>query len=155
MVNATGVLVLILILSFAADRIAKAIVIILAMVPAWVRIFPDPESFEDKAQKAAATHKRSIAYAAIAGVMAALLLWLYPEIRILRLLTGDRGQAFIDVIVSAIVIMGGSDLIGRMLRLSGINEAMSAAGSPGRATPVEVVGKLELENTTTANVPKT
>ena len=151
MVNATSVLILIMILSFAADRLARGALIGLSMSAVWSRRFPDPDPIEDKAAKAAAIRKRQIAYTVMVGALAAVVLWLYRDLRLLFLLTGDRDLAVIDLVVSAVVIMGGSDLINRLVQLSGVNEAMAGPVSTQKATPLEVSGKLELENTRTTS----
>jgi uncharacterized membrane protein YvlD (DUF360 family) len=144
MVNATSVLILILVLCFAADRIARALLMGLAMLPAFAGRFPDPAGIEDKAEKAVALRKQAVAHTVIVGVLAALILWLYPQVRILGLLTGSVRLGVIDVVVSAVVIMGGSDLISRLLQVSGVNEAMAAPGA--RGGPVEITGKLEIDS---------
>lgn len=145
MVNATSALVLILILSFAADRVARGVLMGLSLLPTWRARFPDPAGLEDKAAKAEATRRRTIAYTVIVGGLAGLILWLYQDIRLIGLLTGQRDIAVVDIVVSAVVIMGGSDLISRIAGLSGINEAMPLRGP--QSAPVEISGRIELENT--------
>jgi hypothetical protein len=142
MVNATSVLILILVLCFAADRIARAILTGLRMLPSWSGRLPDPDGIEDKAAKAEATRKQAVAHTIIIGAMAALVLWLYPQIRILGMLTGSVQLGIIDLVVSAVVIMGGADLISRLLQIAGVNDAMTAGGRGG---PVEITGKLEID----------
>lgn len=141
MVNATSALVLILILSFAADRVARGVLMGLSLLPTWRARFPDPAGLEDKAAKAEATRRRTIAYTVIVGGLAGLILWLYQDIRLI----GQRDIAVVDIVVSAVVIMGGSDLISRIAGLSGINEAMPLRGP--QSAPVEISGRIELENT--------
>ena len=146
MVNATSVLILILILSFAADRIAKAIVALLSMTSGFQAWSPSPEGLDDAADKAKALQKRMIVHAALVGAMAVAILWLYPQIRLLKMLTAQHGLGVIDLVVSAVVIMGGSELIGRLLSVSSVNDAMMPVAGRANASPVEITGKLELEN---------
>lgn len=150
--NATSALVLILILSFAADRIGKTILFALHQIPWWARRFPDPQLVEDKAQAAAARRRGTIAYAAIVGAIVATAAALHQELLILRMLTPDS-HFVVDLIVTTTVLMGGSDLIGRIIRLSGViegDEGDGAGGHGGRAArrdgPIEVVGRLTLDD---------
>ena len=144
-----SVLVFIMILAFAADRVAKATKFCLDFIPAWHRRFPDPEFIENKAARRRISNRHLIAYTVIVGAIAGAAVWVFEDLRILEKLTGAPTDALVDIVVTVLVLMGGSDLLGRIVQVSGIGDmgAAAASGEPSpRNKPVEIVGKIVLEN---------
>jgi hypothetical protein len=153
--NATSALVMIMILAFAADRLAKGILFCLGFVPYWRRKFPNPEFLSSKAAKEAMRNRHLIAYTVTVGLIAGIAVAFFPEIRIIATLTGPEANRFIDMAVTGLVVMGGSDLVSRIVQISGIGDtgASAAAGeSAQRNKPVEIVGRLVIENDGTASI---
>jgi hypothetical protein len=151
-----SVLAFIMVLAFAADRVAKSVMFCLAFVPAWHRRFPDPELIENKVVRQRMRNRYLLAYTVIVGAIAAAAVLTFPDLRILDKLTGETTDAVIDIVVTVLVLMGGSDLLGRIVQVSGIGD-MGAAAASGetspRNKPVEVVGRLVLENEGPAWLP--
>lgn len=142
--NAPSVLVLILVLSFAADRLAKALVFGARMIPEIRQRLPEPEGIDLPLVRAAARRREALVYAVLVGVLAGLALLLYPEVRLVRMLAGPQAHPAVDIVVSLAVVMGGSDLVGRVVSVSGLGEGLAPPPSPGRDGPVEIVGRVEL-----------
>ncbi|MEP2031223.1 MAG: hypothetical protein ABJI96_21190 [Paracoccaceae bacterium] len=146
--NATSALVLIMILAFSTDRLAKAILFGLSYAPQWKRHLRDPELISNKIEKYKMKRRYLIAYAVISGVIALLAVWWFPELRIIGIILRGDPSPFIDIAISTLVIMGGSDLVGRIVQISGIGDIGPQSGA-GRQTeadrPMEIHGRLVLE----------
>jgi hypothetical protein len=144
--NATSTLVLILVLSFAADRVAKAIMFGLALLPKVGPYFHPPEYLRDQEMKVHRKTRLLIFYTVLVGAISAAAIYQFPELHIIRLLT-DIETDWIDPAVTTIVVMGGSDLLGRLVQISGLGEGATAAppGGSSRNEPIEISGRLVLE----------
>jgi len=53
---------------------------------------------------------------------------------------GYDAKKGLDAVVTGIVLMGGSDFIGKLLQMSGVGGATES-----KAQPIEITGKLVLE----------
>lgn len=149
--NATSALVLIMILAFAVDRIGKAVLFALGQIPWWARRFPDPAGIADKAAAAKARRRGVIAYSALVGSMAAAAAWFFPETRLVSMLIIGDSHIVIDMIVTVTVLMGGSDLVGRVIQFAGMFDEDGEGGGgraprAGRDGPIEVVGRVTLDD---------
>ncbi|MEO1016661.1 MAG: hypothetical protein AAFY56_03085 [Pseudomonadota bacterium] len=145
--NATSALVLILILSFAADRLVKALIFGLSYLPFWQRRFPDPKLEPDRVLKLRATNRQKLVYSILVAIVAGVGVWFYEQIRIIQMLAGPETPDFIDMVVTVIVVMGGSDLVSRLLQISGVGDiGTGPAAAGGRNQPIEIQGRLVLEN---------
>lgn len=144
--NATSALVLILVLSFAADRLAKAILFVLALTPAWSKRFPDPRLIRERERQVHVKNRLLLVYTVLVAAIAGTAIWMYPELRIIEMLSGPRTHDVIDIIVTVVVVMGGSDLVGRLVQVSGIGEVSTTSPASGRNEPIEINGRLVLEN---------
>jgi hypothetical protein len=151
--NATSALVLILVLSFAADRLAKGLLFVLSLSPFVSRAFPDPKLVEAGEKRVRAARRGLILYTVVVGSIAGAAIYFFPEIRIIEMLSGPQTHAFIDIVVTVIVVMGGSDLVGRIVQVSGLGEGPAAPGGAGRNDPIEISGRLTLENPVVAGSP--
>jgi len=150
--NATSVLVLIMVLSFAADRVARAIMLTLRLIPAWTRRFPDPLNFtkDQELERARARRRLDIAYTLVVGAIATAAIYAFPDLHIIRMLTRADVPAAIDIAVTVIVVMGGSELLAKIVQLSGLGDAAmaptaQAASGSGRSDPIEISGRLIVE----------
>lgn len=144
--NATSALVLILVLSFAADRLAKAILFLLALLPMWSKRFPDPRLIRERERQVHVKNRLLLIYSVLVATIAGTAIWMFPELRIIEMLSGPRTHAAIDIVVTVIVVMGGSDLVGRLVQVSGIGEVTTTSSPSGRNEPIEINGRLVLEN---------
>jgi hypothetical protein len=144
--NATSVLVLILVLSFATDRLVKGLLFLLAQIPPWARRFPDPRLIADKQQQIVAADRTKLIYAVLVALIAGAAVIAYQDLRIIRMLSGPQVPRAIDVLVTVIVVMGGSDLVSRILQISGMGEIGAGTAGTGQNQPVEISGRLVLES---------
>lgn len=148
-IGGISVLVLIVILAFAIDRVTRAILFLLSLAGWWARLVPDPRLLQDRVQVVAAERRQTLAYAVLLGVLAVLAVVTNDDVRILAALMGraeeDRPSAILDMVVTMIVLVGGSDLLSRVLQVAGTGGGGGAAGT-GAAQPVEVTGRITLES---------
>lgn len=144
--NATSVLVLILVLSFAADRLAKGILFLVGFIPGWSKWFPDPRLVRDQDRRVRAKNRLLLVYTVLVASIAGTAILKFPELRIIQALSGPRTPEIIDIVVTVIVVMGGSDLVGRLVQISGIGEATATFSTSSRSEPIEINGRLVLEN---------
>lgn len=129
----------ILIAAFAIDRIATGILFGLSYLGPWVRTFPDPLSVADGNERRMAEKKQKLAYFVLAGIFAIVVLAGFGNLRIFTQL-GFKMNAFLDVIVTGLIMVGGSDRIAAILKLSG-----GPGADQPTSRPIEITGKLVLE----------
>lgn len=141
-------LVLIMVLAFSADRLTKGLMFCLSFIPAWRKRLPNPELIENKVRRHQIQNLHLVVYTVIVGIVAGAAVLLFEDVRIISMLVGGEPEEVIDILVTLLVIMGGSDLLGRIVQISGIGDTGAAAASgetSPRNKPVEIVGRLTLE----------
>ena len=129
---------LILIASFAIDRIVTAALFLLSFVIPWL----DPGSIESPGARVRAEKLYKLVYVTIAGVLAIGVVAQYGGIRLLSAL-GMASDPLLDTFLTGIVLVGGSDRIAALLKLPGAPDAERAA-----PPPIQITGKLTLEDST-------
>ena len=133
-----NLIVLILIFSFAIDRIVMAFLFLMSYTPA----FTDPALEKEPAKRAAKEKNYKLLYFVCTGFLAILALVAFPQVRLLEALGKARGSA-LDTLLTGIVYMGGADRISSLLKTSG---EIKVPGAESR--PIKVEGKLTFEDTT-------
>jgi TctA family transporter len=122
---------LILVGSFAIDRIVTALLFLLS----FVRLAPD---------RAADERKYKLMYYCLAGVLGIVVLAYYGQVRVLTAL-GIQIEPLIDTLLTGIVLVGGADRIAEFLKAPG-------AAPKQEAQPIEITGKLILEESAAQKV---
>ena len=169
-----NVLVLILVASFAIDRIVSGLLFLMSFNKAWTRRFPDPALIEEGVKRTRAENKQKLIYFTLAGVLGIGLLSGFGNIRILAALgvqpkpetvvvapgtsiappatqpapsspaaqpsQGSSAFALLDIFLTGLILMGGAD------RISAIMKEHGAPGGERSARPIEITGKLVLED---------
>lgn len=129
----------ILIASFGIERIVNGLLFLLSFVKPWARRFPDPALIEGVIEKAKARKKGKLVYFALAGILGIVVMAYLGNIRLLHAV-GIETKAAFDVILTGLILVGGSDRIGELLKMP---------GAPGVAkpepSPLEITGTLTLE----------
>jgi hypothetical protein len=142
-IGAGNVIVLILVVSFALDRIVTCLLFLLSYDSRknpFSRFFPDPITMEGVAQRANAEKRQKLAYVIISSIFSIVIIALYGQIRILAAL---GHVSVLDGVVTWIILVGGSDFIGKFLQMSGVTTEETST-----SRPVEITGKLILEERT-------
>lgn len=139
-IDGIGVVALVLIVSFAIDRLVHGLFFLLSYSDAWARAFPDPE-LNGTAGSARVDRNRKLAYFIVAAIMA-LVAVLYGRIRILGSLGSPNVNSVLDSLVSVLILTGGADRAGQLLASAGGSGPHAA---PPQPTPIEISGRLTLE----------
>ena len=140
-IGGVSTLVLILILSFAIDRVVKAILFLLSFVGPWATRFPDPLLLEDPTERARAEKQQKLTYYILAGFLGLIVVAIYGNVRVFQALGYQAANVVLDSIATGIILMAGSDLISKVLQVSGMG-----GGPEPSSQPIEITGKLILEN---------
>ena len=129
----------IVIASFGIERIVKGLLFVLSFIKPWARRFPDPALVEGSIEQAKARKKEKLAYFTLAGILGIVVMAYVGNIRLLYAVGIETKPAF-DVILTGLILVGGSDRIGELLKMSG-------APGVGKAepAPLEIRGTLTLE----------
>lgn len=136
---------IVLIASFAIDRIVTGLFFLLSFVPE-LRPIVDPESIEDPAAKASAMRNYRVLYAIVAGYLATVVLAGQLGIRLSAITgllpdakSGEGWSSFLDILLTGLLLVGGADRLSEALKLAvGGDEKKSK-------TPIEITGKVVLE----------
>lgn len=138
-IDGVSAIAVVLIASFAVDRIVTAILFLLSYSGAWKRKFPDPALEPEGELRSTAAKNLKLAYFCIAAALAIPLIAGIGKIRILAALGFPTNQ-YLDIVVTGLILVGGSDRVAEMLKL----------GSPGEPKsepkPISITGKLVLED---------
>lgn len=136
--------VVLLIASFAIDRVVLSLMFMLSWIKWWEGKFPDPRVFDDKTGQITAERKQKLLYFLLAGVFAVVVLAKFSDILFFRAFEslGIKTPYWLDVLITGIILMGGSDIVGRVLKLAGISGGGTADSASSK--PVEISGTLVL-----------
>ena len=151
----TKVIALILIASFALDRIVTGILFLLSYRKDWRKRFPDPASMPPGETQVEAARKYKLLYGSIAAFLGVVVIAGYLKIRLLELMgliTLDPVPAppatapfptkqIFDALITGLLLTGGAERVAEILKMmsGGSGEAKS------QSKPVEITGRLVLE----------
>jgi len=135
-----SVVALVLLLSFAIDRVVSFLLFALSYSERWRARFPDPAGLEDPTEKLDAQRRQKGAYFALAATFSIVLLGIVGQ-GVLGQLGFQVGR--LDTFLTALVLMGGAE---QVAKFSG---TLGASASPVVSEPpVRVSGTLTLEEGT-------
>jgi hypothetical protein len=135
-------LAVIVIGAFAVERVARGILFVLDLLDFawWRRLSIDPAAVTDASMRVAAERRRSLAYFGLAFVLALVLTWV-GKLRVLNAVGVDTTWIF-DVVLTALILVGGSDRVADFLKAPGSR----GGGDRGGDRPVQVSGTLVIED---------
>ncbi|HXI99987.1 MAG TPA: hypothetical protein VNH44_02115 [Micropepsaceae bacterium] len=139
-IDGISAIAIILIASFAIDRIVTGLLFILGFFKPWVRYFPDPATLETEA-KAAAERKQKLAYFGLSGLLGIVLLSGYGKLRIFSVSGFPDVPAWLDTVITGLILVGGADRVAAFLNVGGPFGASKPAHQP-----IEISGKITLED---------
>jgi hypothetical protein len=139
-----SVVALVLLLSFAIDRVVSFLLFALSYSGWWCKHFPDPDAVPDPAQKLDAQRRQRAAYFALAAAFSVVVLAAVGQGVLGRL--GFQVGRF-DPFLTALILMGGAE---QVAKFSG---TMGASTPPAVSEPpVRISGTLTLEEGTLRRV---
>ncbi len=123
-IDGVSAIALILIGSFAIDRIVTALMFLLS----FVKLAPEPAN----------DRKYKLMYYSLATALAAVILY-YGHLRVLSAMKIEI-DPLVDMVITGIVLVGGADSIAGLLKVP-------AGDAPeAKPQPIEVTGKLMLDD---------
>jgi hypothetical protein len=123
--------------AFAVERVTTGILFLLSCWAPWRAEYPDPASLTDPEKSARAKRKSKLSYFVLAGALVLLVVMRSPEIRILHALDLQASSP-LDIALTCLVLIAGSDRIGDFLKGDG------GGGAEKASKPVEIVGRVQL-----------
>ena len=137
-IDGISAIALLLIASFATDRVVTALLFLLAFAKPWRHYFPDPAA-QDGEERAASERKQKLVYFVFAGIFAVALLAGYGKLRIFAASGFSDVPWWLDVLATGLILMGGADRVAGYLNLGGPH------GDKAAPQPIQITGKLVLE----------
>ena len=136
----------VLIASFAIDRIVAGCLFALSLSKAWDRRFPDPSSLPDESDRRRAEKKYKVVYFILAATLGVVVLAWLGNIRILSAMLHSTGSTqpvnpILDTIVTGLLLTGGADRLAQFLKAPG-----EAGTQRAESKPIQITGKLVLDD---------
>jgi hypothetical protein len=132
---------LVLIGSFAIDRIVTGLLFLLSLPPGLGSLFPDPALVEEAARPAA-EKRRKLNYFLLAAVLSLPVVF-YADLKIFAAMGFKPKYEILDTLLTALILIGGSDRIGDLLKThaSPVAEKPSSGGIEITGTVTVADGK--------------
>jgi hypothetical protein len=135
--DAVSVVAMLVLAAFALERVTTGVFFLLSFYGPWKERFPEPASVADAGARSDAERRSRLSYFGLAGSMALLMVLLSPEIRVLHAMD-MTAPALLDIGLTWLVLVAGSDRIGDLVKDRGIG----AAERPPR--PIQIEGSVTL-----------
>ncbi len=132
---------LIVLVSFAIDRLVRAFLFLMSYVSGWQRAFPDPE-LSEVTPSARAERNRQLVYFVLAGGLAIIAIAWLGQVRIFAALGFTNVNPLLDILVTGLILVGGAERTGQLL--TGLGGAAPQAKPP--STPIEISGRLTIDD---------
>jgi hypothetical protein len=140
-VDGFSAIALVLVVSFAIDRLVRGLLFVLSYSSAWASRFPDP-AFNNGPISAEAERNRRLIYFVLAGSLGMIALGWVGQVRILSALGFTNVNRWLDILVTGLILAGGAERTEQVLK------SLGASGPSTEATskePIEIRGKLTIE----------
>lgn len=135
-----SIIALILVASFAIDRIVRGLLFVLSYVPRWVRLVPDPN---DPDTPFARRRHFQLAYFCLAAFLGIIVLAWYGGVRVLAAMGFAGVHPVLDTLITGLILVAGAERTESLLRTLG---AEGPAAPPEQdTTPIQIIGTLVLD----------
>jgi hypothetical protein len=128
---------IIVVASFAIERVATAAFFLLSFIPSWNLALPDASH----GSADGSNRNARLAYFTLVGVLALGVVLSIDSLRVLHALGFQPHIPFLDVALTTMVLMGGADQIAALLKSP---QSVAAARSPPK--PIEITGTIRLDD---------
>jgi hypothetical protein len=137
-----SVIALIIILSFAIDRIVRGLFFLLSYVGPWARALPEPD-FSKSRSTPKIEQNRKLIYFVLSATLGIVALAWFGRIRILAALGFTSVNPWLDVLVTGLILVGGAERTEQVLKGIG---AGGYSGSSSESKPLEITGRLVIDD---------
>ena len=135
-IDGVTALALVLIASFAIDRIVTAAL----FLASFAGVVSDPASLEPGTANTRARNVYKLVYFVLAGILGVVVLAYFGNVRILRAIGLQDPNPVVDTIVTGLLLMGGAE------RLSGFMQTPGPGTENPEPKPIQITGKLIIED---------
>ena len=140
-IDGVSALAVLVIASFAIDRVVTGLLFVLVFIGHWVRILPDPELIEDeddeyvnagdeelpkpsaKVRRLKAERTQKLLYYVLAGLLGGVVLAWFGNVRIFEALGFKAINPILDSVMTGLILIAGADRVAALLRLPGAGVA--------------------------------
>lgn len=147
-IDGISAIALIIIVSFAIDRLIRGLFFLLSYSRVWSNALPDPE-LDDVPRSARAERNRKLIYFSLAALLAMVAIGWFGRVRILAALGFTAVNPLLDIIVTGLILTGGADQAGHLL------QSVGGSGSRGQkppSTPIEITGRVTIDEQSRRNL---
>jgi hypothetical protein len=140
-VDGVNAIAVILIASFAIDRVVTGLLFLLSFIKPWARWLPSPAPEDDPKARAAAEKKHKLVYFALAAALGTVVVSYFGDVRILAYV-GFQTNRYLDTILTGLILVAGADRIGPLMeKVPGAPKGVHP--DPG-SKPIAVSGTITL-----------
>ena len=108
----------VVIIAFAIERTVTAVLFLLPFNHTWARYFPDPASVQDPGKRIQAERRQRLIYYSLASLLGLIIAWI-GNVRLLHALGLTDSRVVLDIFVTVLVFVAGSDILAQVTKLSG------------------------------------
>lgn len=144
-IDGISAIAVILIASFAIDRITAGLLFLLSFIPLWRRVVPDPLEAKNEQEVVRAKKRHQLLYFTFAGFLGIIVLAWFGTVRIFSVLGFPQIDPILDTVVTGLILVAGSERISGLLEASS-GFAGSAPAEKAEPAPIEVKGTVTLED---------
>lgn len=142
-IDGISAIAVVLIASFAIDRIVRGLLFLLSFWRRWNAVFHDPD---DPASTHAGRKNYRLMYFVLAGALGLVALGWYGKVRILTALGFQGVDPILDTVITGLLLVGGAERTGAVLKGLGAGGDLSPATSSAPPQPIEITGTLVLDD---------
>ena len=143
-IDGVSAVAVVLILSFAINRIATGLLFLLSFVKPWARFLPEPDLQPAGERRVKAEKKRKLVYYTLAVVLSMGVFAGYGTVRILSVSGFPSINPILDIILTGLILVAASERIADLLKTPATASAAVGGASVDGSKPIEVTGTLTL-----------
>lgn len=141
MLDGVSAVAVIAIASFAIDRIVSGVLFVISLVG----LMSDPQTIQNPPRRLRAEKWHKVIYFVFAAALSIPVLAFYGQIRIFKALGFADMPGLIDASITGLILVAGADRLAEFQRFAGARAAAKAEEQAKPSEPVQVVGRLFLE----------
>src|SRR5579859_2025861 len=134
-----SVTAMIVLASFAIERLKAGVLFLVSGPESWQKIFPDPALLQNGRERSRAQRKVKVLEFVVAGILAMAALGLLPGVRILEALGVQGSGDLLDFALTWLVLTAGADQLGDLLK-----SRSDSADSIPQPQQIVITGDLQL-----------